>query len=199
METRGLGTWLRWLRGTATFVFIAVLCLAAAVLVITLIPGSPVILELPTGTLTGLRDVGGVEPGVVVDPDGWLVFSVTDPSPAQRLLYAVTIVPGLLLIGEIARRMATLLKAAQASDPFTERTARELTLIARITAFGGVGTWAASILAKWSLSATMLTSGAAVEASQSLVGWLAVAFILAAFGQLVARGVAMRTELDAVI
>ena len=55
-----LGTWLRWLRVTATFVFIAALCLAVAVLVIALIPGSPVTQELPAAALTGLHGVGGV-------------------------------------------------------------------------------------------------------------------------------------------
>lgn len=199
MDTKRLGTWLRWLQGTATFVYIAAFCLAVAVLVIGLIPGSPVLLELPTGLLSGLGGVGGVEPGVVVDPEGQLVFSVTDPSLAQRMLYAAITVPGLLLVAEVARRLAKLMRAARESDPFTERTARDLTLIAKITAFGGVGTWTAGIVAKWALSATMLTSGAAVEASQSLVGLLAVALILASFGQLVAWGVAMRTELDAVI
>ena len=47
MRKNRLGTWLRWLRATATFVFIAALCLAVAVLVIALIPGSPVTQELP--------------------------------------------------------------------------------------------------------------------------------------------------------
>ena len=40
--------WLRWLRLTATFVFVAALCLAVAVLVIAFIPGSPVTQELPS-------------------------------------------------------------------------------------------------------------------------------------------------------
>ena len=56
-----------------------------------------------------------------------------------------------------------------------------------------------SFVAEWTLSTTMLTSGAAVTTHGSLAGWLAVALIFAAFGQLIARGVAMRAELDTLV
>jgi Protein of unknown function (DUF2975) len=194
-----LGTWLRRLRGTAEFVYIATLCVAVALLVIGFIPKSPVTLELPTALLSGLDDVGGVAPGVVVDSAGKVVFRITDPSFAQRMLYLATTLPGLLLVAEIARRMAKLLRAAQDSDPFTARTARDLTVVAKITAFGGLGVLVLSNVAKWALSATILTSGTAVEPNQSPLGWFAVALIFAAFAQLIARGVAMRAELDTVI
>lgn len=199
MENRRLDRWLRLLRGTATVVFIAALCVAAALLVIGFIPNSPVTLELPTAMLSGLDHVGRVLPGVVVDPGGWIVFSVADPSPAQRMLYVATTLPGLLLIAEIARRMAKLLRAAQDWDPFTARTVRELTAIAKITAFGGLGVWVVGSAAQVVLSATMLSSGAAVRPDQSPAGWLAVGLIFAGFAQLIARGVAMRDELDTVI
>jgi hypothetical protein len=39
----------------------------------------------------------------------------------------------------------------------------------------------------------------AVERHQSPLGWLAVGLIFAAFAQLIARGVAMRAELDTLI
>ena len=199
MKKAPLGTWLGRLRAAATVVYIVALCLAVAVLVIGFIPGSPVSLELPTASLSGLDGIRGVEPGVVVDPSGGIVFKIVDASLPQRLLYVATMVPGLILIADIARRMAKLLRTAQESDPFAAGTARELTTVAKITAFGGLGVWAASILAKWGLSATMLHSGAAIHPDQSLLGWLAVGLIFAGFGQLIAHGVAMRTELDTVI
>jgi hypothetical protein len=199
MESGRLDRWLRRLRGTATFVYVAALCLAVALLVIGFIPGSPVTLGLPTSLLSGLDRVGGVATGVVVDPAGEIVFKITDPSLAQRMLYLATTLPGLLLVAEVARRMANVLRAAQESDPFTAQTARALTVVAKITAFGGLGVWAVSNVAKWALSATMLESGTAVEPHQSPLGWLAVGLIFAAFGQLIARGVDMRAELDTVI
>ena len=58
------------------------------------------------------------------------------------MLYAATTLPSLVLVAEIARRMAKVLRAAQDSDPFTAWTAQQLTVIAKITACGGVGVWA---------------------------------------------------------
>ena len=191
------GTWLRRLRGTATVVYIAALCLAVALLVIAFIPGSPVTLALTTTVLPGWDTLREVTPGVVADPAGTIGIRITDPSLPQRLLHLAATLPGLLLVAVIARRMEKMLRAAQDSDPFTELTARELTVIAKITAFGGAGVWAATVVANWSLSTTIL-AGAAVE-SQVPLGWFAVALICAAFAQLVAHGVAMRSELDTVI
>ena len=192
-----LGTWLRWLRVTATFVFIAALCLAVAVLVIALIPGSPVTQELPAAALTGLHGVGGVTAGV--DPSGWIPFTIHDPSLAQRLLYLLTVLPGLVLVAEIARRMANLLRGAQASDPFTADTARALVAVGKLTAFAGLGAWILSQIAQGVLSWTMLTSSVTFRPHQTPLGWLAVGLIFAAFGQILDRGVTMRAELDTVI
>jgi hypothetical protein len=194
-----LGTWLRWLRATATFVYIAALCLAVAVLVIAFIPGSPVTQELPAAALTGLNRVGGVTAGVGVDPAGWVPFTIHDPSLAQRLLYLLTVLPGLALVAEIARRMANLLRAAQASDPFTPNTARALMALGKLTAFAGLGAWILSQIAQGVLSGTMLTSPGTFHPHQSPLGWLAVGLIFAALGQILDRGVAMRAELDTVI
>jgi len=198
MEDR-LDRWLGRLRALSTFVYIAALSLAVALLVIAFIPGSPVTLPLPTAELSGTARVGGIVHGVVVDPAGEIVFEVTDPSLWQRVLHLATMFPGLLLVAEVARRMRHLLQAARDSDPFTAQTAGELMLLAKITALGGLGVWAVSNAAMWALSATMLESGAAVAPHGSPLGWLAVGLIFAAFAQLIARGVAMRDELDTVI
>jgi hypothetical protein len=115
------------------------------------------------------------------------------------MIYLATMLPGLVLMAEIARRMAKLLRAAQESDPFTVGTARALIVVAKITAAGGLAVWVVSTVAQWALSATMLQSGTAPRPDQSLLGWLAVGLIFAGFAQVIARGVAMRTELDTII
>jgi hypothetical protein len=155
--------------------------------------------ELPAAALTGLDRVGGVTAGVGVDPSGWVPFTVHDASLAQRLLDLLTVLPGLVLIAEIARRMANLLRAAQASDPFTATTARALVTVGKLTAFGGLGAWIVSQVAQGLLSATMLASTLTYKPHQSPLGWLAVGLIFAALGQILDRGVAMRAELDTVI
>lgn len=194
-----LSTWLRWLRATATLIFIASLCLTVAVLVIAFIPGSPVTEELPVGALRGLGSVGGVIAGVAVDPSGWFPFTVHDPSLGQRLLYLLTVLPGLILVAEIARRMAHLLGTAQASDPFTAKTARALWGLGKLTAFGGLCAWVVSQIARGILSVTMLDSPVTFKPHQSPLEWLAVGLIFAGFGLILDRGVAMRAELDTVI
>ena len=194
-----LGSWLRWLRATATFVFIAALCLGVALLVIAFIPGSPVTQELPASALTGLDQVGGVTAAVAVDPSGWIPFTIHAPSLAQRLLYLMTVLPGLALIAEIARRMAHLLRAAQDTDPFTASTARALVTVGKLTAFAGLGTWALSQVEQGVLCWTMLASPVLFHPHQAPLGWLAVGLIFGAFGQILDRGVAMRAELDTVI
>ena len=192
-------TGLRWLRAIATFIYIAALCLAVAVLVIDFIPGSTVSQDLPTATLTGLDGIGGVAAGVVADTSGWMAFHLQDPSSAQRLFFMLTEVPGLLLIAEIGRRMAILVRTAQDSDPFTSHTAGALATLAKLTALGGLATWVTSQVAQGVLSATMLTAPSSWTPQDTPLGWLAVGLIFAAFGRILDRGVAMRAELDTVI
>jgi hypothetical protein len=194
-----LTTWLRWLHATAIFVYIAALCLAVALLVIALIPGSTVSQVLPAAALTGLDRVGGVTAGVVVDPSGWATFQIHDPSLVQQFLQVLTEVPGLVLIAEIGRRMAKLVRAAQDTDPFTRHTARALVTLGKLTAWVGVGTWILSQVAQAVLSAMMLTSSFTYQPHDTPLGWLAVGLIFAAFGRILDRGVAMRAELDTVI
>ena len=197
-----LGIWLRRLRILATIAFVLALCGSVAFLVIAFIPGSPVMLELPTPLLSGLGAIQGVVPGVVVDPDGYIAFSVNDPSLGQRLLNLATILPGQVLSAEIARRLARLLRAAEASDPFTTGTVRELTFIAKLTAFGGLGVWGLASAGMSVLSTTMVDSGSSLElvaSRETPFWWLAIGFIFAAVAQLLARGVATRAELDTVI
>ena len=199
MEGTNGDRWLARVRATTTFVYVAALCLAVAVLVIDLVPGSPATFEVPTALLPGTGSPTGLPHGVVLDPAGWIVLRLTDPSLGQRLLFAATVVPGLLLVAEIARRLRNVLRAAEATDPFTTQTAHALSVVARITAFGGLAVWAVAAAANAVLVATVLDTGSHVGPRWTPVWWLAVGFVVAAFGQLVARGVGMRAELDTVI
>ena len=199
MEHGRFEKWLHWLRVTATIIYIAALCLAVAVLVIDFIPHSPVPAALRATDVPGLDAVSGLPAGVTVDSASTLAVKIAEPSVAQRLLYLVVVLPGLALVALIAWRMANLLRAALASDPFTPQTVRALTTLAKITAVGGIAVWAMSYLATWALSATVLDAAGTARPDETALAWLAVALIFAAFGQLIARGVAMRAELDTVI
>ena len=200
MEDSRFDKWLHRLRVTATIVCTVALSLAVAVLVIAFIPHSPVTAALPATDVPGLDHLSGLPSGVTVDPAGTIAVKIAEPSVAQRLLCLVAVVPGLALVALIAWRMAKLLRTALASDPFTAQTVRALTALAKITAVGGIAVWAMSNLATWALSATVLDAASTPQPHEAAaLAWLAVALIFAAFGQLIARGVAMRAELDTVI
>ncbi|WP_270888275.1 hypothetical protein [Pedococcus sp. 5OH_020] len=190
---------LRWLHAAALFVFVAALCLAVAVLAIAFIPGSPVSQDLPEAALSGLHRAGGVVAGVVPDPSGWSPFQIEDPSPAQRLLHMLTEVPGLVLVAEIGRRMARLVRGAQDGDPFTTESAEALATLGKLTAFAGLGTWMLSQVGQGLLCTTMLSSSFTFRPQATPLAWLAVGLIFAAFGRILGRGVAMRAELDTLI
>jgi hypothetical protein len=199
MAGNRLTTYLKWLRAAATFVFVAALCLSVAPLSLTFVPGSPVRAELPARALSGFDGVGGIEGGVSLAKAGWVPFTVDDPSLVQRLLFLLTVLPGLLVIAEVARRLAAVVRTAQASDPFTTATSRALISIGRLTVLAGLGAWVVSTVARAVLADTMLDSSAHLRPHHSPLGWLVVGAILAGFGLILDRGVEMRAELDTVI
>ena len=107
--------------------------------------------------------------------------------------------PGLLVIAEVARRLAVVVRTAQDSDPFTATTSRALLSIGRLTVLAGLGAWAVSQVAGAVLAHTMLESSTPLRPHHSPLGWLFVGVILTGFGLILDRGVEMRTELDTVI
>jgi hypothetical protein len=194
-----LDTYLKWLRATATFVFVAALCVSAALVVIALIPGSPVRAQMPARALTGFDGVGGVESGVSLAKAGWVPFTVDDPSLGSRLLFLLTVLPGLLVIAEVARRLAAVVRTAQDSDPFTAATSTALLSIGKLTVLAGLGAWAVGQVAGAVLARAMLESSTPLRPHHSPLGWLVVGLILTGFGLILDRGVEMRDELDTVI
>lgn len=190
---------LRLLQGSATTVHVAALCLAVAVLVIAFVPGSPVTVALPADLFGTPAVLTGAAPEATLDPTGQLAFVLADPTPVQRLLQAAIIVPDLLVVAEVARRLAGLLRSARQHDPFTAQTVRRLTAVAKIAALGGSATWLLGVLAAWGLASSVVDPHVAVQPTGGLLGWLAVALVVAGFAQLVDRGVDLRTELDTVI
>lgn len=190
---------LRGLRVTAAVVSVVALCLAVALAVVALVPGSPVVQVLPASALAGATPPGTVAAGVAVDPAGWVPFSVHDASLVQRLLHLLTEFPGIVLIALVARRVARLLHAARAGDPFTPGTAATLVSVGTLVAVGGAGTWLLSQVAQAALTRTMLAGDRVFTPHDSPLGWVAAGLVVVAVGRIVGRGVALRAELDTVI
>jgi hypothetical protein len=124
------------------------------------------------------RTAGQDRAGVVVDPSGDVVFKI-DPSLAQRMYLATF--PGCWW----PRCAAHGVPAARRAGATRSRaqTARQLTVAAKITAFGGRP--AVSNIAKWALSAPC--SKSARPSSGATLGWLTVELIFAAFADSFAR------------
>jgi hypothetical protein len=73
---------------------------------------------------------------------------LTAATCGQRLLYLLTVLPGVVLIAEISRRLAVLLRVAADRDPFIALAARSLWSLGKLTAFVGLGTWVLSQVAQ---------------------------------------------------
>jgi hypothetical protein len=109
------------------------------------------------------------------------------------------VLPGLLVIAEVARRLSAVVRRARDSDPFTAASSRALVSIGKLTVIAGLGAWVVSQLARAVLARTMLDSADHIRPHHSPLGWLVVGAILAGFGLILDRGVEMRAELDTVI
>ncbi len=187
------------LRSAAVFIRWSAMAFAVALVVIAAAPRSPVTVDLGASRVSGLQTIEGTVPGVAVDRSARVLVRFVDPPIGLRLLHLGVVLPGLLLVAEIARRMATILRRAVDHDPFTPATARDLRRVAALTAIGGTLVAVIEYAAKLTLSSQALVTGLDRSFEFSPVGWLAVALMVAAFAQLVARGASLRHELATVI
>jgi hypothetical protein len=106
---------------------------------------------------------------------------------------------GLLVIAEVARRLAAVVRTGQDSDPFTAATSRALASIGKLIVVAGLGAWVVRQVARAVLAGTMLDSADHIRPHQLPLGWLVVGAILTGFALILDRGVEMRAELDSVI
>ncbi len=139
-------------------------------------------------------------PGWPSTPPAGFPSPCTTPRSHSGSLYLLTVLPGLVLVAEIARRMANLLRIAQVRDPFTavhRASAVDPRQAHRLRRAGHLGRSARS--RRGCCPRRCWTSQTTYKPHQSPLGWLAVGLIFAAFGRILDRGVAMRAELDTVI
>lgn len=189
---------LRMLGALATLVAVGAAVLVVVVVVVAMLPGATVGVRLPASALPGLERVGGVGPGVLLDPTGLVSVQVGNPALEQQLLDLATVLPGLLLVIIIASDLARLLRSARSADPVSVETARMLLRIGRVAVLGGLAVTALDAGANWWLVRD-LTGAGAFRANGSLPAWLAFGFGCAVAGRLMARAVAVRAGLDVVV
>jgi hypothetical protein len=198
---RHVDRWHRRLLGVSTFVAGSALSLAVALVVIAVVPGSPAQVGVRAGDVGDLAgQVAGAFDGTLTFvPSAFVHFDVTDPSLGQRLLYAGTTVPSLLLIAEVARRIRRLLREAEQSGPFGPFVSRELVTLAKLTGLGGFIVWTIAIVARWALVASVTSESSAAQPDASIVAWWGTALVFAVFANVMRRGADMRADLDTVV
>ena len=128
----------------------------------------------------------------------WTQVAIHDPTPAQALWYLGTRLPSAIVVLAALFMLLRLLTRARRANPFTRETVRDLRWLSVVVTVGG------------SL-AGMLESVATMGLSEGLkpgtisghwdfpVLWLFAGFGVMAVAEVVARGCAMREELDEVI
>lgn len=197
--------WLGELQGLVT-VILVVLSMAGMLSVISVLAGGAVVAEVPTEAVTEAvigpaGETGGLAPGVRVDDAGAVAVTVDDPSAAQLVAYNLTQLPTYLVVATVLVMLRGLLRRARRENPFRLATIRRLRILALVAFTGGALAEIIEILAALDLSAR-LTADAVMTTTLSLepMGvWLLVGSGFFAIAELVKRGLAMRTELDAVI
>ncbi|GAA1806043.1 hypothetical protein GCM10009682_29850 [Luedemannella flava] len=191
--------WLAELQNLLIFGLAAV-GFTAAVNVVALATGGPVVAALPAHAVDGLVGMsGGLRDGAAVAWGSTVDVHLADPGPADMLWYAGRGVPELVLILTVLALLLRLVVAARRGDPFTAATVRRLRVLGAVSAFGGVLVGLVGTVAELALSDS-LTGGDTVAATFTINPvWILVGGGFVAFGEIVNRGRALRAELDTVI
>jgi len=124
--------------------------------------------------------------------------AIVDPTPTQALWYLTTTLPSAIVLLAALFMLLRLLTRARRANPFTRDTARDLRWLAVILMVGGS---LASLLE--SVATLGLSTGLKPDTVSGYWNfpalWLFAGFGAMAVAEIVARGCAMREELDEVV
>lgn len=124
--------------------------------------------------------------------------AIADPTPAQMLWYLGTRLPSILVLLTALFMMLRLLNRARRANPFSRETVRNLRWLAGVLLVGGPLAGFAESVATLGLSEDLIP-GTVFGYWEVPILWLFAGFGAMAIAQIVARGCAMREELDEVI
>jgi hypothetical protein len=125
-------------------------------------------------------------------------IEVPEPTGKQIALYAATGLPTVVVVLTVLWLLFRLLSQARKADPFTPATVRGLRRLALVVIAGGSLAGLIEVFAQMELSATIPPGSSEGVWSVPLL-WILLGAGFLAVAELVARGVAMREELDRVI
>lgn len=125
-------------------------------------------------------------------------IEVLAPTGKQIMLYAATELPTVIVVLTVLWLLFHLLGRARKADPFTLATVRGLRRLALVVIVGGSLAGVIEVFAQMELSATIPPGTSEGVWSVPLL-WIVLGAGFLAVAELVARGVAMREELEKVI
>ncbi len=91
-------------------------------------------------TEEGLVSPRGERAGIVGIGETTVTLIFADPTPAQRLLYAVPVVLGTVIILLVLMLLLGIARTLRSGDPFVAGNARRVTAIAALALIGGIAT-----------------------------------------------------------
>ena len=172
---------------------------AITVVVWDVVTGAPVVSRVPAEAIAAMSgSSAGLTGGAMVAADSMVEVRIAEPSTAQVIAHALTMLPGLLVVLVMLAMLARIVRAARRADPFTGQTIRRLRVLAISILIGGVLASVVETIAEFNLSSSV-TAGS-ISAQWALPGqWLLLGFGFLAVAEVINRGAMMRAELDTVI
>jgi hypothetical protein len=181
--------WLAELQ-TAVLVSFALIGALIAVNLVALVRGEAITVAVPTSEIHATAPL---------DPHGTADLLVAHPSTGQLLAAGLTGLPTALVVGALFLMLYGVVRRAR-RGPFDARIVQRLRRIGGIAMVTGVAAQLVELAAQVNLSATVGDrSIAATLPLDALLAWVLVGVALFAIAEVVRRGHALRTELDAVI
>jgi Protein of unknown function (DUF2975) len=141
---------------------------------------------------------GGDRPVPGLPADARVQLTLAHPTTGQRGWELLAGLPSLALVVVALVLLRRLVGRARRDDPFTATTVRGFRTLGGVLIVGGPVVWVTGVLARFALSATAGPGAASFDFTVPLA-WLLGGFVMLAVGEIVARGRALRAELDTVV
>ncbi len=190
-------------RGWLTAAIIAICAALTLVAVITAVTvvralnGAAFSFGIPTATVGIPQAPAGLEPGVTIDPSGFVDVTVAQPTTAQAAWSLVASLPVLLAAAGLVLVLVIALRARR-GEPFTRNVVALVRTIGLVVLVGGPLMQAVTGVARSRLAESVLVEGGHYGPTITL-DWVIAGLCILALAEVIRHGKSLREELDEVI
>ncbi|HEU5108263.1 MAG TPA: DUF2975 domain-containing protein [Micromonosporaceae bacterium] len=178
----------------ALMISIGVILTYAIAVTVNAAIGEPVVVPVSADTV-GVADLPA---GTELADTATVDVRVDQPTWQQSVLYALTQLPGGVVVGWVFLLLLRVVNQARRCHPFTQGTVRRLRAVGLVLLIGGAVADAVELLAAFALSDTV--NAGSVMATYFFTGlWIMAGVGALAIAEVFNRAYAMRAELDEVI